>query len=157
MIRGCRLFILSPSYRQTLTRLLCVQRPNVGSLISRPSLILRLDMKSKSAPPAEFRPTPETLYDQAFAELALGDYTASLFSSRRAANLALELFQTQPVDQPFHREAALNALLLLHEAAKAAHDIPAAIYALEKAGALVDKKPLLCFGRNSRTACTVLA
>jgi hypothetical protein len=50
MIRGCRLFILSPSYRQTLTRLLCVQRPNVGSLISRPSLILRLDMKSKSAP-----------------------------------------------------------------------------------------------------------
>src|SRR4029077_18541331 len=52
---------------------------------------------------AESRPTPETLYDQAFAELALGDYTASCFSSRRAANLALELFQTQPVDRPFHR------------------------------------------------------
>ena len=94
---------------------------------------------------AEFRPTPETLYDQAFAELALGDYTASRFSTRRAANLALELLQKQPIDEPFHREAALNALLLLHEAAKAAHDTPAAIAALEEAGGLVDKEaaPLL--------------
>jgi len=49
------------------------------------------------------------------------------------------------IDEPFHREAALNALLLLDEAAKAAHDTPAAIAALEAAGALVDKEaaPLL--------------
>jgi tetratricopeptide (TPR) repeat protein len=94
---------------------------------------------------AESRPTPAALYDQALAELALGDYTASRFSTRRAANLALELLETQPLDEPFYREAALNALLLLHEAAKAAHDTPAAIAALEEAGALVDQEadPLL--------------
>jgi hypothetical protein len=73
---------------------------------------------------AETRPTPETLYDEALAELALRDYTASCFNSRRAANLALELLQKQTVDESFHREAALNALLLLHEAAKAAHAPP---------------------------------
>jgi hypothetical protein len=67
------------------------------------------------------------------------------FSTRRAANLALEYLQKQHIDEPFHREAALNALLLLHEAAKAAHDTPVAIAALEEAGALVDKEaaPLL--------------
>jgi tetratricopeptide (TPR) repeat protein len=89
---------------------------------------------------AESRPTSEALYDQAFAEFALGDYAASGFSARGAANLALELLQKQPIDEPFHREASLNALLLLHEAAKASHDTPAAIAALEEAGALVDKE-----------------
>jgi hypothetical protein len=79
---------------------------------------------------AESRPTPETLREQAFAELALGDYTASRFSTRWAANLALELLQKQPIEGPFRREAALNALLLLHEACKAANDIPAAVAAL---------------------------
>ena len=67
------------------------------------------------------------------------------FSTRRAANLGLEFLQKQHIDEPFRREAALNALLLLHEAAKAAHDTPAAIAVLEEAGALVDKEatPLL--------------
>jgi hypothetical protein len=94
---------------------------------------------------AEFRPTPETLFDQAFAQFALGDYTASRFSSRRAANLALELLRSQPIDQPFYREAALNALLLLNEAAKAAHDTADALATLDEAAALVDKEadPLL--------------
>jgi tetratricopeptide (TPR) repeat protein len=94
---------------------------------------------------AEHRPTPEALYDQGFAELALGDYTAARFTARRAADLALELRQQQPDDEPFHREAAQNSLLLLHEAAKAAHDTPVAIAAMEEAGALVDKEadPLL--------------
>jgi len=57
----------------------------------------------------------------------------------------LELIQKQPIDEPYHREAALNALLFLHEVAKAAHDTPAAIAALEEAGALIDKEtnPLL--------------
>ena len=92
---------------------------------------------------AESCPTPETLYDQAFAELALGDYTASFFSDRRAANLALVLRQKQPIDVHFHLEAALNALLFTPEVAKAAHDTSAAT--LEEAGTLVDKEaaPLL--------------
>ena len=92
---------------------------------------------------AESCPTPETLYDQAFAELALGDYTASCFSARRAANLALELRQKQPIDEPFHREAALNALLLLPRSPK--QHMTHLLRALEEAGTLVDKEaaPLL--------------
>jgi hypothetical protein len=69
-------------------------------------------------------PSPQTLYDEAFTKLALGDYTASRFWARRAANLALELLQEQPMDEALYRDAAQNALLLLHEAATAACDIP---------------------------------
>src|ERR1700730_3104844 len=59
---------------------------------------------------AEGRPTPQTLYDAAIAELALGDYTAAGFWARRAANLALELLKEQPMDESLQRDAALNAL-----------------------------------------------
>src|SRR5262249_13021449 len=81
----------------------------------------------------------------AFANLALGDYTAAGFWAERAADLALALRQERPAEESAHRESAQNALLLLHEAAKAAGDRPAAIAALERCGALVDKDadPLL--------------
>ena len=91
------------------------------------------------------QPTVQSLYDEAFAQLALGDFTASRFSARRAADLALKLLEQEPEFENAHREAATNALLLVHEAAKAAHDIPTAIAALEEAGSLIDKEadPLL--------------
>jgi tetratricopeptide (TPR) repeat protein len=88
----------------------------------------------------EYQPTAAALYDEAFAQLALGDYTAARFSARRAADVALQFLQQQPANGMAHREDAQNALLLLHEAAKAAHDIPTAIAALEEAGALIDKE-----------------
>jgi len=91
------------------------------------------------------RPAPESLYELALVELAMGDYTASIFSSRRAADLAQALRAQKPSDESLHRKAAMDALLLLHDAAQAAHEIPAAIAALEEAGSLVDKQaePLL--------------
>jgi tetratricopeptide (TPR) repeat protein len=93
----------------------------------------------------EDHPAPETLYAQAFAELALGDFTAARHTARRAADLAMQFRQQQPEDADRHREAAVNALLLLHDAANGAHDPAAAIAALEEAGALIDKErdPLL--------------
>ena len=107
---------------------------------------------------AEQRATPETLHDLAFTELAQGDYTAARFWSRRAADLSQKLRLQQPDDEPFHREAAVNALLLLHEAAKAAHDIPAAIAAFEEAGSLVNKEtdPLLWAGIHEPLASFLL-
>jgi tetratricopeptide (TPR) repeat protein len=94
---------------------------------------------------AEAKPTPQALYNQAFAELALGDYTAARFTARRAANRALELQQQPADDKHFHRKIAQNALWLLYETIKAVHDVPAAMAVLEEAGVLVDKKvdPLL--------------
>ncbi len=86
----------------------------------------------------EHRPTPQALYDQAFAEMALGDYTAARFTARRAADLALRERRSGEKLSP--DGVAQNALLLVHEAAKAAHDMPAAMSALEEAGALVDKE-----------------
>lgn len=85
-------------------------------------------------------PTFKSLYDEAFAQLALGDYTASAFNARRAADLALKHLQQQPEFDHIYREDAGNALLLLYEAAEAAHEIPAAIAALEEAGSLIDKE-----------------
>ena len=88
---------------------------------------------------AEARPTPETLYEQAFAEFAIGDLTAARHTARRAANLALELRHRQPEGDVDYRESAFDSLFLLHSAAEASRDIPAAIAALEEAGALIDK------------------
>ncbi|MBD3237807.1 MAG: tetratricopeptide repeat protein [Candidatus Eisenbacteria bacterium] len=89
---------------------------------------------------ADHRPTPKALYEQALAELALGDYRAARFTGRRAANLALELRESDAVDAGTHRKRAQNALLLVHESAKAAHDIPGALAALEEAAGLVDRQ-----------------
>ena len=89
---------------------------------------------------AEARPAPDMLYAQALAELALGDFTAARHTARRAADFALRLREEQPVNADAHCEAAMNALLLLHDAANGAHDTSAAIAALEEAGALIDKE-----------------
>lgn len=86
------------------------------------------------------QPTFRSLYDEAFAQLALGDYTASAFNARRATDLALKHLQQQPEFDHIHREDAGNALFLLYEAAQTAHDIPAAIAALEEAGSLIDRE-----------------
>lgn len=89
---------------------------------------------------AQERPSPVSLQDQAFAELALGDYTAAVASVRRAADMALELMASQPADVERHREDALNAFLLLHECAKAARNTEGAIAALESASQLLDRQ-----------------
>lgn len=86
------------------------------------------------------QPTFEAFYEEAFAQLALGDFTACRFSARRAADLALKLQSQKPEFRHIHREDVHNALLLLFETAKAAHDIPAAIAALEEAGSMADKE-----------------
>jgi tetratricopeptide (TPR) repeat protein len=90
-------------------------------------------------------PTFQALYDEAFAQLALGDYTAAQFSARRAADLALKLLQQEPEFENFHRGNAINALLLIYDTANASHNIPVAIGALEEAAGFVDKEsdPLL--------------
>jgi tetratricopeptide (TPR) repeat protein len=113
---------------------------NLATIVS---IAARYEEQVRAA--AESRPTAETLYDLAFAEFAFGDYTASSFTARRAVSLALELLQKQSIDESSHREAALNALLLLFEVARAAHDAHEAMAAAEEAGALVDKQasPLL--------------
>lgn len=105
---------------------------------------------------AESRPTPETLYDRAFAEFALGD--SPPVSARRAANLALELLQKQPMDELFHREAALNALLLLHEAAKLLMTRPLRLPHSKRRAPSLTRKPLHCFWwkftNRSPTSCS---
>jgi tetratricopeptide (TPR) repeat protein len=115
-------------------------RINLATVVD---IAARYEEKVRAA--AELRPTPDTLYEQALAELALGDFTAAQHSARRAANMALRLQQESPEDAEFHRTAAVNGLLLVHTAATAAQAIPESIAALEGAGALVDRKkhPLL--------------
>ncbi|MBX7206682.1 MAG: tetratricopeptide repeat protein [Verrucomicrobiaceae bacterium] len=90
-------------------------------------------------------PSTETLHDLAFAAFALGDYGKAQSIAQSAAEFALQLAADQPADAAEHRRAAVNAHLLQHQAAQTAHDIPAAIRALQSAGALVDKAadPLL--------------
>jgi tetratricopeptide (TPR) repeat protein len=89
---------------------------------------------------AEGKPTPDTLYRQAFAELALGDFTAAHHTARRAAARALHLRREQPEDDGRHRESAVSALLLAHEAAVAARDVTAAGAALRDAAELADRQ-----------------
>lgn len=86
------------------------------------------------------RPSSDALYNEAFANLAIGDYTAACFSARRAADVALTSMQQQPENAFAHRDEALNALLLIFETAKAALDTPTATAALEEAAALFDKE-----------------
>jgi tetratricopeptide (TPR) repeat protein len=94
---------------------------------------------------AEEQPSSQAFYEQALAELALGDFTAAQQSARRAAHNAVRLLGEEPHNSDLHRQDAINALLLVHDAAVAAHAVTAAVTALEEAGGLVDKErqPLL--------------
>ena len=96
--------------------------------------------EGKIAAAAGHSPTFDSLYDLAFANLALGDYTAAHFNALRAADLSLELRKTRPLDDEEHRRNAINALLLASEAAKASRDVLATISAQRRAGELIDKE-----------------
>lgn len=94
---------------------------------------------------AENRPAPKAFYDQAFAFLALGDYTSAKETAQYSADLAINLLNAKSTKCEALIENAVNAFLLVHEACIAMGDRVAAKEALEKAGTLVDikTKPLL--------------
>jgi tetratricopeptide (TPR) repeat protein len=94
---------------------------------------------------AEASPSSDTLYDVAFANLALGDFTSGRFWARRAADLAIQQMHELPPESGNVRETALNALLLLFEHAKAAQDVTAAFAVIDEIAGFVDKdrEPIL--------------
>ncbi|MEK6260372.1 MAG: tetratricopeptide repeat protein, partial [Planctomycetota bacterium] len=83
-------------------------------------------------------PTAENLYELAFAELAMGNYPAAITAARQSAELARARMIADPDHTQTHREQALNALLLLSEAAQLAHRHAESIAALEQGGTLID-------------------
>ena len=91
------------------------------------------------------QPTAATLREEAFATYALGDYSAAQDLAAYAASLARQQMKDEPQNEEAHRQTAINAHLLEHDAAKANNDRSSAIAALEHAGQLVDKEkePLL--------------
>ena len=85
-------------------------------------------------------PTPETLYDLALAELALGHYVEAMLVAERLANEQHSLIDSDPENLEKRRQNTQNAYLLLHEAAHLSGRRDAAISALQRSAALVDKE-----------------
>jgi tetratricopeptide (TPR) repeat protein len=116
---------------------LCAGRWNLN-LATVLSIAARHEETVRAA--AESHPSPEALYESAFAELALGDLTAAQHMARRAAMIALQVRQEQPEDDSHYREIAVNALLLAHDASKLAHEDSEALAVLREAAALFDRE-----------------
>jgi tetratricopeptide (TPR) repeat protein len=103
---------------------------------------------------AEADPTSANLRELAFIKLALGEYPEAMRLARRAADVALERLREDAAQAAAHREDAINAFLLLSDAAKLARDVPAAIAALEEGSPLIDriKDPLFWAGYHEPLA-----
>ena len=91
-------------------------------------------------------PTPENLYELAFAELAVGRYREAIDAARRLVQEQVALMSSEPDQYEPHREQALNAYLLWHEAAHLSGRVHESVaeYLLEharydKAEALIDE------------------
>lgn len=105
----------------------------------RTALVVLNEHRAEVRDAAANDPTPENLYDLAFAELALGHYVEGIDAARRLAEEQVALMLANPDRHEQHREQGLNAYLLWHEAAQMAGNGDSAIEALEQGGSLVDR------------------
>ena len=83
-------------------------------------------------------PSTANLYELAFAELALAHYLEAKVAADHLAGKRIELIASDADRAEQHRDKALNALLLSHQAARMSGRREDAINALEKAGQLID-------------------
>ncbi len=105
----------------------------------RSALAMLHEHQEETREAAQADPTPANLYDLAFAELAMGNYREAIDAARRLAEEQVALMLAEPDQHDQHREQALNAYLLWHEAAQLAGHRDDAIQALQQGCSLVDR------------------
>ena len=108
--------------------------------LSTQDLIALLDRHlAEKRDEADQKRSSASLYDLAFAQLALGDYEQAMQTAADAAQLAEKALESDSARTEEHRLTALDAYLLLSHVGKSAHQFGPALDALRKGASLIDK------------------
>jgi tetratricopeptide (TPR) repeat protein len=105
----------------------------------RTALQLLEEHQAEARQLAEEEPSPANLSSLAMAELAIGNWGEAVEAARQAAQEQVRAMLAEPEQQTAHREPALNAFLLWHEAARLHGQQQSATTALEQACSLIDR------------------